>query len=103
MNVKIEGVYHRNKSNLLNAVGEHILTIGHRKKVTPQKPPLYLLYKTPKGQKDKYITSLYQMPSDGLKTMYTGDFEGRELKIIFEEDTVSITAPDFDGTIKKSL
>jgi len=105
MTSKLEGKYQRAKSKLLNQLGTHILTIGHRKNTTPQKPPLYLLYKTPGGQKDKYISSLYEMPGEGKQIgiyTYSMDFSGTRYVVTISDTEANIRAMQGGGT-KKSV
>lgn len=105
MSSKLEGTYQRAKSNLLDKVGKHILTIGHRRNTTPQKPPLYLLYKTPAGEPDKYISSLYELSTEGIKTgiyTYSLDFEGIRYVMSISDTEANIRAMQGDG-LKKSL
>lgn len=102
---KLEGTYQRAKSHLLNKFGNHILTIGHRKNTTPQKPPLYLLYKTPKGEPDKYISSLYEMPGEGKETgkyTYSMDFKGVKYVMTISDTEANIRAMQGGGS-QKSL
>ena len=102
---KLEGTYQRAKSNLLDKFGKHILTIGHRKKITPQKPPKYLLFKTPEGEKDRYISSLYEITSDGKETgkySYSLDYEGVKYVMTLSDTEANIRAMQGGGT-QKSL
>ena len=105
MAAKLEGTYQRAKSNLLDNFGKHILTIGHRVKITPQKPPKYLLFKTPEGEQDKYISSLYEITSEGKETAkysYLLDFEGIKYVMTLSDTEANIRAMQGGGT-KKSV
>lgn len=83
------GLFDLSLSNLSRQDFEGTLIIARRKKPTPKKPLLYLLYKHP-TEKTRYISSLYLeakiMAKNGLE-LYSFDLEGEEMFLELDKES----------------
>ena len=82
------GLFDLSLSNLSREGFEGTLIIARRKKPTPKKPTLYLLYRHP-IEGSRYISSLYPeakiMAKNGLE-LYSFDWEGKEMFLELDKE-----------------
>lgn len=65
----------------------HIVKVRERKKLTTNKPPLFMIYKTIEGEY-KFISSLYPVP---IPNTYNAEINGIYFKVIKSETSLIIS------------
>jgi hypothetical protein len=82
------GLFELSLSNLSRTGFQGTLIIARRKKPTPKKPPLYLLWESKPGN-IAYVSSLYLeaqiMAKNGLE-LYSFDYEGKEMFLELDKE-----------------
>jgi hypothetical protein len=82
------GLFELSLSNLSRTGFQGTLIIARRKKPTPKKPPLYLLWESKPGN-IVYVSSLYLeaqiMAKNGLE-LYSFDYEGKEMFLELDKE-----------------